>query len=1388
MFTTPSLRVRRKQAEEFDASQSERKKQAVGPVRPTWLAPLQQPETRETKRPFEHAISLDFGPGFANDENRGGDLFAASDALEEPDSSEDEAEMGNGHLRTLLRGDSYAVFAVASFPEQVSDFMKAAHGRGDPVSCGASAGAQFAYVASASICLVWAYGTENYSSVYKLDMPPSASGSREPPVILLISDTTPSDVGVLACSRSGQLRYWDRVVFGLGGTLHYLSVDISPSLQSDSCVRAVQAYADLAIVATQRGKLFQVSLGDANGIAVRTLSRSSGGGGASGMLERVSSFLGSSQPLGVASSDSFVGIAAGARTEMRQSREILMLTRTRLFKWVVSRSHTDRLLYSFDISRVISHAVSKRFGEDVDATVLDVAASSAGDVCVLAATQAAGANGQTRLAVVIFRSANSSTEPSIAALWLLEHVPDPSEVSLSRLALPNGSPGLFVVLPSAVTVIALPAAIASSTPTLEATVSFRGSDAVTGFGVGADSSLEILCPLSGISRMAIDTDSIQSKRLGALGSDTLGHIASPGIDAEQTEADSAWPNPAPQASRPTGSLASQTRLFVTQLEQAVFFDHPRSPLSFSIISHSPGIDVALQAAAMQVSGSILDSSSRFIAGRLDTGAHLRERLRRAHAIIRILSANGLVDKLDLDARIKLSATAEKLAAAIALWSHQNDVWSRQHDSPAAQLLPNAADAFLESRGLRSRDALRELLQHHTFSVGDLVVFLHGRVPALRRALDVSERGAHDSRLVTFEASRIAVVATLAALRYRFRHSGLYALASGGTEELWTARAEMSDILAERLENTYSLCLDLSSRHCAPIYERMQMAALPGDIGLNGAGISITDEAVCVDLNKNVPSELLASPPSDDPYVSDMALLRDCINLVGPLANLCFRSFLDRVAFAETRSALDAAALIRRFDTLRSRFLLGLAVLGRVQMAFRLSEEYRDLTTLVVLVFAADSANAADRLRRYVDMFGSDFARALFAYYERRQAWASLLSARDSAMNQLLKEFIDASEQENPHGPMAQIGWIHDVKLGDFGGAAAKLARAARDSDDTSQARTMLSLSKLSFVALEGLDSISAGSDIKSSAYSRLEDALELCEVQDSLRRFMNELVESNRQNEHSTFKAAEAAGKDDADGGNKDAYDAAMLTTTPELRHSRPALYTLYCDFLRRLLAGRVVSTEDLLDALSFPSSMQGAKGHFVNERYCLAVDILSRSGANLAKHAQGAALRSIWRRVFISDDWMAIHSRLSASSVTDAALRSELAATNLYHTLRQCLVLRELPHPEWYVVPADASATADDLEYFADNRFCLQLRDCREGITSDELIEECKREDKELALAIDNGLVGYYEETLRIVAEDVKNAHGQRESRADCGTMSDDLGDKSMEDEYENDVDMDSE
>ncbi|KAJ1939658.1 hypothetical protein GGF37_004306, partial [Kickxella alabastrina] len=974
---------------------------------------------------------------------------------------------------------------------------------GAAVASGASE--HFAFVATAAECVVWSLARSALGSgVHRLEMP--GGGSGEAPVVVLIGGGA-GDVGVLACSGGGRLRLWARVVFGLGGAARFRSADLGDGLRGDVCERALLVHSDLAVVATRRGRLFQVALGGGE-LHARQLSRSAEAGGS--LLGAVAALLGgggSGGSGGGSGSDALVGLAAGARTELRQSREVLLLTRTRLVKWVVSRAHGDRLLFSADVAHTLRQAAAARFGADADVELLDVAATHAGDVCVLVALHTAR---RSMAALALLSAPHVSAEPAVAALWPLATALDTSSL---RLALPAGGPALFVVAPRAVVVGVLPPAAGAARLALEATVSFRG--AVLGFGAGADAALALVCDGAGagVLRVAVDVAFRQA--------DVDAAPAREDAEADELPGEQ-WPRPATCAGSSADSLAAQTRAFTAQLEQAVFFGSDSSPLAFAIASSTPGEDAALQAAALHVSQSVLDGSSRLVADRLDLGALLRERLRRAHAVMRVLAANGLAAKVSAAARAQLCAAAEQLAAASALWAHQNTAWAHQsgaaarEGAAAAQLLPNAAAAFLEARGLRARDALRELLRHHTAALGALLAFVHGREPVLRRALEVSERGASESRLVAYEASRIVAAALHAALRYRFAHAELYAVPADLAPEHWTAAAPVVDLLEGRLEATYALCRDLSARHCAAIYERIEKAALPGDDAADGSRLSVFDDAVSASFTGEAESDTEAGAEpddlasDDDPYASPAALLRDCVNLMGPLANLCFRAFLDRIASLRHAQSPGADAVCRRYDVVRPRFLLSLVPLARAPVAFRLAEEYCDLATLVALVFATDAANAAEHLRNYVGQFGAAFGRTLLAYYERRRAWASLLYTQDSAFDAWLKEYIDEREQEVPHGPMAQIGWIHDVKVSDFGAAAGKLARAALDSDEVSQTRTLLSLSKLAFVIADAASSDQSdsgtGDQLASEARTRLEDALELCEVQESLQGFFAQVA------------------------------------------------------------------------------------------------------------------------------------------------------------------------------------------------------------------------------------------------------------------------------------------
>ncbi|KAJ2711120.1 hypothetical protein H4R19_003399, partial [Coemansia spiralis] len=441
--------------------------------------------------------------------------------------------------RVLLCGDKHTVVEVAALPDAAWRQVAAASARGLPLAAGLSSAGPFAFVATPTECGVWAYGHSGVTGrVHRLE---TAASSDEAPIVALAAVGDASDVGALVCTPSGQLRYWDRVAFGLGGTERFRSGAIALGDTGDRCAQATEVLQGLLVVATAQGRLFRVVLDDSTELDPQPLGRGTYGG----VLGRVSSLLGAT---GDTADGVLVGIACGSRADLRHSRELLVLTRTRLSKWVVSRSQAERREYSMDIVRALTLAA----GGSESVRVLDVAATHAGDACVLAATRRGG---REQLAVALLRSGRAS-EPDVIGMWPFSCVPADGVPAQARLVLPDGGPALLVVLRTTVVAAVVTAAgIAfEAQVTLSAETPVLAQGAMSGAGT-------LLCAGAGVLRVSVDV----ARVLGA----------------------------APQA-QPSAERECQT-----QLEQAVFFDCAGSPLAFPLMPQGTSSNGTLETAALR---------------------------------------------------------------------------------------------------------------------------------------------------------------------------------------------------------------------------------------------------------------------------------------------------------------------------------------------------------------------------------------------------------------------------------------------------------------------------------------------------------------------------------------------------------------------------------------------------------------------------------------------------------------------------------------------------------------------------------------------------------------------------------------------------------------------
>ncbi|KAJ2513727.1 hypothetical protein GGI11_004313 [Coemansia sp. RSA 2049] len=1361
----------------------------------------------------EHGRSSDATDGGTSAADSG-DLVRVSD---NPSYADGFIESPSDGPHTLLRNDKHSVLEVSSFPDTVHKLLGSIDLRSVPLTAGLSSDSGFAFVATPTTCLVWSYSRLEGSmdGTYKLTMPdPQNAEIYEAPVAALVATgEKQNDVGLISCSATGEIRYWDSVVFGLGGTDRFHNRSLELFDTTDRCIRIKEVYPGIFVIATRRGALYQVSLHNSHGeveMEVRLLSKSTGG--RSGVLSRVSSLLGggmysSNAATTVDARDALVSLAGGGRTEVRHSREVFVLSREKLSKWIISRSQPERFVYSLDIMNALGNIVSQKVSADAEVITYDVAVARGGSICLLLGLRVPQRSDEIQMAIAVLRSDHVLNEPNVLGLWPLNHIwtesLDQDGTSRPHLVLPERGPTMYIVSRKAIVVTVVP----TLGIVFEEHILFRDDDFVLGTsGINSGSSrslqespesnLAISCIGAGVLNLSVYTGKIFSL---AASSDNPQHE----LDSEYTMSTPApkagWPDSQTRVGTPSGIDNAEQR-FKNQIEQAVFFgiDNSRNPLSFAIVSQTRGVDAALEHAALRVSQSILNSTSYFVANRLDLGTHLKERLHRARLVMQFISDNGLVDKLSIGTRKQLSTHAEKLAAANALWEYQNDAWIKKL-GPASQLLSNLVTSFLESMGLQSKDPLRVFFKHHVASIGEMLVFMHRKLAIVRKALENSNSGIRDSQLIAYEANCIVIAALQSSFTFRFQNAYLYHIVSDNVSsdslldfddheaietEDWTEHPVIIDLLLERLEGTYRLCRDIGGQHCSAIHERIEKTTLPGldYVGSKeqGQSISIFDNAVSVshaasddfanstketgDADVNIESRL----ETDDPYKSSLALLYAFINQMGPLANLCFRMFVDRITFLHKTNPNDAISLSRRYETIRPRYLLCLVPIGRAPIAFRLAEEYRDLASLVVLVFTTDLPNAAEHIQNYVGRFGKEFADILFTYYEQRQAWASLLYTQDDNFDDWLKQFIDERTTDDPIGFMSQVGWVHDVKMCDFVAAAAKLTRAGRDSDEVEQARIMLSLGKLAFAIVESKEAVQ--SDTVAKAHTRLEDALEMCEVQESLMGYFTALVKEKNEPPHGQVWRR----RDDIND-RKASLNAAMLTTTPECRHSYPTFYIIYGELVRRIWNGTTLNVENLIDVLTYPDNVSavgdGSKSsnleftekynQLVHDRCALALDILSRASFNIPELTREAMLRTIWRRAYLSDNWERIDKKLSGN-IPDSILRTELLNTSLYKILKSCIAIRELAHPAWYLLPADVFALADT-DYLVSTRIGFQFShdpsvpakwQPLSTVTSATLTKDYAEEDSRLRTAIKSGLGRYYDEIKRIVIDEVSKSN----------------------------------
>ncbi|WWC86014.1 uncharacterized protein L201_000885 [Kwoniella dendrophila CBS 6074] len=337
--------------------------------------------------------------------------------------------------------------------------------------------------------------------------------------------------------------------------------------------------------------------------------------------------------------------------------------------------------------------------------------------------------------------------------------------------------------------------------------------------------------------------------------------------------------------------------------------------------------------------------------------------------------------------------------------------------------------------------------------------------------------------------------------------------------------------------------------------------------------------------------------------------------------------------ATSRREIDEGAdpqeglrLREKWAEMKPRIIRPLVGIDRLAEAYELAENHTDYLTLVILCHGQAGPDTA-RLQTYIERFGEEFAFVLYQWYiDQGQAYELL--NHDEVYGVLVTRFF--AEHDYP-----ELAWMHHLAFKRYDEAAGALKEVMKDDSTKALEQQSLvgSIAKLAAIA----DVRSKGvSDSRRQLLIDLDDELDLVNVQSIL---INYFSPPNRRN-------------------------APKLEEQVSLLSDRPAFKKLFINLTKQLIDGTALDLESLVDVLTLKNNFERAGDA------ALALERLV-GDTSLPEGRKQVALLSIWRRVYIRDDWAAIASTAGRS---EQAQRAKVRSSLAYQTIKIVDDIKDFP------------------------------------------------------------------------------------------------------------------
>ncbi|KAF9476583.1 methyltransferase type 11 [Pholiota conissans] len=371
-----------------------------------------------------------------------------------------------------------------------------------------------------------------------------------------------------------------------------------------------------------------------------------------------------------------------------------------------------------------------------------------------------------------------------------------------------------------------------------------------------------------------------------------------------------------------------------------------------------------------------------------------------------------------------------------------------------------------------------------------------------------------------------------------------------------------------------------------------------------------------------------------------------------LASVLFESVTERIdwlASTKRDNQREFDEFQQRFSVLRPEVLDILRVSGYAEAAYSLAEKYHDFTSLVALchrdtVYPPENNPHAERIHSYIQIYKEDFTNELFQWYIQHGEVRTMF-AREAQLG----AYIDAYFRQHPN---IAISWIRDLGKSGHGSAASVLLQDAQIATDLEAKHLMLSIGKLSHL-VQIHDSNASTDDPILNAF---HDGLDFVSVLEGLLEEFRSVLIHTRSRQ------------------SLDGQCDTIVKAKGGKFEGKPAFLHMFKDILRQLLQGKALSVEDAVELLTLKDNSQTV------EDFATSLHLLT-SATNLPEARKVSALRTVWRRVYLHDDWENIQK---TDDVSDDELNARYQGTALFATL--CSILsRPTDDRPLIVEPTDA-------------------------------------------------------------------------------------------------------